>query len=147
VKVYTNTLYQNIWLILDPLFVLLLRWKYYSFIRTDKTACHIHIFSISCSRFYLIQPNKKGEQKMKPTNSENQVYERIEQLEARISQLEAALNNTLTFETLATRLIGNPETKKIRKPRTKKEWTPEEKAAFNAKMVAGRLAKQKASKK
>jgi hypothetical protein len=84
---------------------------------------------------------------MKPTNSDNQIFERLEQLEARISQLEAALNNTLTFETLAARLIGNPENKKTRKTRTKREWTPEEKAAFHAKMVAGRLAKQKASKK
>jgi hypothetical protein len=83
---------------------------------------------------------------MKSTNTENQVIERLEQLEARISQLEAALNNTLTFETLASRLIGNPETKKVRKARAKREWTPEEKAAFHAKMVAGRLAKQKASK-
>jgi len=83
---------------------------------------------------------------MKPTNSENQVIERIEQLEARITQLETALKNTVTFETLAARLIGNPETKKVRKPRTKREWTPEEKAAFHAKMVAGRLAKEKSRK-
>jgi len=81
---------------------------------------------------------------MKPTNSDNQIYEHIEQLVNRINQLEAALNNTLTFETLAARLIGNPENKKVRKPRTKKEWTPEEKAAFHVKMVAGRLAKAQA---
>jgi BMFP domain-containing protein YqiC len=62
---------------------------------------------------------------MKPTNSESQIFERLEQLEARISQLEAALNNTITFETLAARLISNPETKKARKPRVKKYWTPE----------------------
>jgi hypothetical protein len=80
---------------------------------------------------------------MKPINSENQVIERLDQLEARITQLETPLNNTLTFETLAARLIGNPETKKVRKPRTKREWTPEEKAAFHAKMVAGRLAMEK----
>jgi hypothetical protein len=67
-------------------------------------------------------------------------------LEARISQFEAALNNNLTFETLAVRLICNPETKKVRKPRTKKDWTPEQKAAFHAKMVAGRLAKEKSRK-
>lgn len=84
---------------------------------------------------------------MKPINSENQIIERVEMLEARISQLEAVLNNALTFETLAARLIGNPETKKTRKPRTKREWTPEEKAAFHAKMVAGRLAKQKTRNK
>jgi hypothetical protein len=76
--------------------------------------------------------------------------ERIEMLEARIAQLETALKNTVTFETLAARLVGNPENKKVRKPRTKRELTPEEKAAFHARMVAGRLAKEKsrnASKK
>lgn len=81
---------------------------------------------------------------MKLTNSGNQINERIDQLEAHISQLEAALKNTITFENLASRLLGNPETKKTRKPRSKTEWTPEQKAAFHAKMVAGRLAKQKA---
>ena len=81
---------------------------------------------------------------MKNTKAENQVVERIEQLEARISQLEITLKNTVTFETLAARLIGNPENKKSRKPRTKREWTAEEKATFHAKMVAARLAKQKA---
>jgi hypothetical protein len=81
---------------------------------------------------------------MKPTNFENQVNDQLEQLEARISQLEAALNNSITFETLAARLIGNPENKKSRKSRSKREWTAEEKAAFHAKMVAARLAKQKA---
>ena len=77
---------------------------------------------------------------MKPTNCQNQVSERIEQLENRITQLEAAVNNYLTFETLAAKQVGNPETKKTRKSRTKREWTAEEKAAFHAKMVAGRLA-------
>ncbi len=81
---------------------------------------------------------------MKPTNFENQVNERIEQLENRITQLESALKNSITFETLAARLVSNPDTKKSRKPRSKREWTAEEKAAFHAKMVAGRLAKQKA---
>ena len=75
---------------------------------------------------------------------DNALVERIEQLEARIIQFEITLKNTVTFETLAARLIGNPENKKVRKPRTKKDWTPEQKAAFHAKMVAGRLAKQKA---
>jgi hypothetical protein len=75
---------------------------------------------------------------------ENIVVERIEQLEARMSQLEITLKNTVTFETLAARLIGNPENKKVRKARAKREFTPEQKAAFHAKMVAGRLAKQKA---
>ena len=80
---------------------------------------------------------------------DNDVIERIEMLEARINQLETALKNTITFETLVTRLSGSTDqnTKKPRKPRSKNEWTAEEKAAFHAKMVAGRLAKQKASKK
>ena len=80
---------------------------------------------------------------MKNTKVENQVIERIEQLEAHISQLEITLKNTVTFDTLAARLIGNPENKKVRKVRAKRELTPEQKAAFHAKMVAGRLAKEK----
>ena len=75
---------------------------------------------------------------------ENTVVERIEKLEARISQLEITLKNTVTFETLTARLIGNPDNKKVRKARAKRELTPEQKAAFHAKMVAGRLAKEKA---
>jgi len=77
------------------------------------------------------------------------LLERIEMLEARINQIENALKNTVTFETLAARLVGfsDPGSKKVRKPRTKRELTPEEKAAFHARMVAGRLAKQKASTK
>jgi hypothetical protein len=92
----------------------------------------------------------KGEHKMTPTNSENQITERIEQLEARITQLETTLRNVVTFESLAARLVGNPVTIKVRKPRTKRILTPEEKAAFHARMVAGKLAKEKsrnASKK
>ena len=83
---------------------------------------------------------------MKPTNSENQITERIDQLETRITQLETALKNTLTFEILAARLLGNPDSKKVRKPRPKRVLTPEEKAAFHARMVAGKLAKEKARK-
>jgi hypothetical protein len=75
---------------------------------------------------------------------DNVIVERIEQLEARISQLEITLKNSVTFETLAARIIGNPENKKVRKVRAKREFTPEQKAAFHAKMVAGRLAKEKA---
>jgi len=83
---------------------------------------------------------------------DNGLLELIEMLEARITQLETALNNTVTFETLASRLIGSNDlgTKKVRKPRIKHELTPEEKAAFHARMVTGRLAKEKsrnASKK
>ena len=55
----------------------------------------------------------------------------------------------VTFDTLAKRLVGSSDTgsKKVRHPRTKRVLTPEEKAAFHARMIAGRLAKQKASKK
>jgi hypothetical protein len=83
---------------------------------------------------------------MKPTNSYNQIFEQLEQLEARINQLENAFKNTVTFESLVTRLTSTigPDTKKVRKSRAKSEWTPEEKSAFHAKMVAGRLAKHKA---
>ena len=76
------------------------------------------------------------------------VLKRIEKLEGRIAQFEATLSttlkNTITFESLATRLMGNTgsNTKKVRKPRAKRELTPEQKAAFHAKMVAGRLAKE-----
>jgi len=83
---------------------------------------------------------------MKNTNSDNQIFEQLEQLEARITQVEITLKNTVTFETLAARLIGNPENKKVRKSRAKRELTPEQKAAFHAKMVAGRLAKAQARK-
>jgi len=83
---------------------------------------------------------------MKNTNSDNQIFEQLEQLEARITQVEITLKNTVTFETLAARLIGNPENKKVRKSRAKRELTPEQKAAFHAKMVAGRLAMAQARK-
>ncbi len=43
---------------------------------------------------------------MKTSDFENQVNERVEQLEARISQLEAALKNAVTFEKLITRLLA-----------------------------------------
>jgi hypothetical protein len=75
---------------------------------------------------------------------DNAVVEGIEKLEGRISQLEITLKNTVTFENLAARLIGNPENKKVRKVRVKRELTPDQKAAFHTKMVAGRLAKEKA---
>ena len=44
----------------------------------------------------------------------------------------------------------DPGTPKVKKPRAERELTPEEKAAFHARMVAVRLAKEKsrnASKK
>jgi hypothetical protein len=67
-------------------------------------------------------------------------------LEARITQIETALKYTVTFDTLAARLVGNPVTIKVRKQRAKRVLTPEEKAAFHARMVAGKLAKEKARK-
>jgi hypothetical protein len=89
---------------------------------------------------------------MTPTNSENQITVRIDQLEARITQLETALKNTVTFESLAARLVGSNDTgsKNVRKQRSKRVLTHEEKAAFHARMVAAKLAKEKsrnASKK
>jgi len=87
---------------------------------------------------------------MKNTKAENQVTERLDQLEGRCNQLETTLSTIMkdmvTFDTLAIRLTGVPasDTKKVRKARAKRELTPEQKAAFHAKMVAGRLAKEKA---
>ena len=76
------------------------------------------------------------------------IIKRLEDLEGRCTQLATAMKDTVTFETLAARLIGISDTtkgtKKVRKPRAKREWSPEEKAAFHAKMLAGRLAKQQA---
>jgi hypothetical protein len=111
-------------------------------------------------------PNpKKGEHKMstKISNSpkltkdpepieENKILDRIHFLEARVIQLEAILSvmekEVVTFENLASRLVGSTDTgnKKERKHRAKRILTPEEKAAFHARMVAGRLAKEKACK-
>jgi hypothetical protein len=79
---------------------------------------------------------------------ENEILDRVHFLEARVTQLEAILSvmekEVVTFEILAARLVGNADIKKVRKPRTKRVLTPEEKAAFRARMVAGRLAKEKA---
>jgi hypothetical protein len=79
---------------------------------------------------------------------EDSTQDQINLLETRITQLETALKNTITFETLAARLISTKElcTKKVRKPRTKRVLTHEEKAAFHARMMAGRLAKEKSRK-
>ena len=40
---------------------------------------------------------------------DDDLLERIEMLEARITQLENALKNTVTFETLAARLVGSSD--------------------------------------
>lgn len=67
-----------------------------------------------------------------------------------IAYFNIALKNIIIVDTLTARLVGNPDTKKVRKPRAKRALTPEEKAAFHARMVAAKLAKEKshnASKK
>ncbi len=74
---------------------------------------------------------------------------RLEELESRCTQLETtletALKETVTFENLVERLTGSDKKSKTRKrTRVKREWSPEEKAAFHERMVAARLAKEKA---
>ena len=69
------------------------------------------------------------------------ILKRLEELEGRCTQIETTLKDTVTFETLAARLTGK---KIVKKRRVKREVSPEEKAAFHARMVAGRLAKEKA---
>ena len=73
----------------------------------------------------------------------NSILTRLEELEERCNQLETTLNDTVTFDTLAARITGK---KTAKKRRAKRELSPEEKAAFHARMVAGRLAKEKARK-
>jgi hypothetical protein len=77
------------------------------------------------------------------------ILKRLEELEDRCTQLETtletALKETVTFESLAAHLTDKKS--KIRKrTRAKRELSPEEKTAFHARMVAGRLAKEKARK-
>ncbi len=69
------------------------------------------------------------------------ILTRIEELEERCTQLEISLKDTVTFDTLPSRLTGK---KSVKKRRSKRECSPEEKAAFHERMVAGRLAKEKA---
>ncbi len=86
---------------------------------------------------------------------ENETQSRINLLEARVTQLETMMSimeqKAVTFDSSAKRLLGADDTgsKKVRKPRAKRILTAEEIAAFHARMVAGRLAKEKslASKK
>jgi hypothetical protein len=42
----------------------------------------------------------------------------------------------VTFDTLAARLVGNPDTNEVRKPQPKRVLNPEEKATFHARMVS-----------
>jgi len=51
------------------------------------------------------------------------------------------LKDTVTFDSLAARIIGK---KTVKKRRVKRELSPEEKAAFHARMVAARQTKEKA---
>ena len=69
------------------------------------------------------------------------ILKRLDELEGRCTQLETILKDTVTFDTLATRLTSK---KTIKKRRAKRELSPEEKAEFHARMVAARLAKDKA---
>jgi len=55
-------------------------------------------------------------------------------------QLETTLKDTVTFDTLAARLTGM---KTVNKRRVKWELSPEEKAAFHARLVKARRAKEK----
>ncbi len=66
---------------------------------------------------------------------------RLEELEERCTQLETTIKNTVSFDALAARLTGQ---KTIKQRRAKRELSPEEKAAFHARMVAARKAKEKA---
>lgn len=77
------------------------------------------------------------------------ILKRFEELEQRFTQLattlETAMEDTVSYENLAERLIGPYKKLKTRKNRrVTREWTPEEKAAFHARMVAAKKAKKKA---
>ena len=69
------------------------------------------------------------------------ILKRLEEFEERFTQLETTLEDTVTFDTLAARIIGKKTVKKVR---AKRELSPEEKSAFHARMVAARQAKEKA---
>ncbi len=69
------------------------------------------------------------------------ILTRLEELEERCNQVETTLKDTVTFDAMAARLTGK---KTVKKRRAKRELSPEEKAAFHARMVAARQAKEKA---
>jgi hypothetical protein len=69
------------------------------------------------------------------------ILKRLEELEGRCTQFETTLKDAVTFDALVARLAGK---KTIKKRRAKRELSPEEKAAFHARMVAARQAKEKA---
>ena len=74
-------------------------------------------------------------------NEIDPILTRLEELEERFNQLETSLKDTVTFDTLAARITGK---KTVKKRQAKRELSPEEKAAFHARMVAARQAKEKA---
>ena len=76
-----------------------------------------------------------------PTVDIDLILNRLDELEGRCTKLETILKDTVTFDTLAARLTGQKTFKKVR---AKRELSPEEKAAFHARMVAARQAKEKA---
>ena len=76
-----------------------------------------------------------------PTIQNDSILKRFEELEERCAQLETTLKDTVTFDALAARIIGK---KSVKKRRAKREISPEEKAAFHARMVTAREAKEKA---
>jgi hypothetical protein len=64
------------------------------------------------------------------------IVKRIEELEVCCTQLETTMENTVTLDILA-------DQKTVKKRRANREWSEEEKAAFHARMVTAREAKEK----
>ena len=90
-----------------------------------------------------MRDSKETKAKMKdiaPGNEIDPILTRIEQLEELCTQLETTLKDTVTFDTLAARISGK---KTVKRRRAKREWSEEEKAAFHARMVAAKKAKEK----
>ena len=75
-----------------------------------------------------------------PVNEIDSILKRLEELEECCNQLETTHKETVTFDTLAARISGN---KTVKRRRAKREWSEEEKAAFHARMVATKKAKEK----
>jgi hypothetical protein len=93
-----------------------------------------------------MKDSKETQPKIKdpaPAIEIDSILKRLEELEGRCTQIETTLKDTVTFDTLAAQLTGKKSVKKVR---AKHELSPEEKAAFHARMVVGRLAKEKARK-
>ena len=80
-------------------------------------------------------------EKSAPAIEIDSILKRLEELEGHFTQLETTWKDTVTYDTLAARLTDK---KTVKKRRAKRDLSPEEKAAFHARMVAGRLAKEKA---